>query len=197
MLRTSLVNFIAGIALLLIFPQWSEAQWVKNYLPYTNFLTISALTVNGNNIFVGTDYGVFHSSDSGMSWKMVFPLSNGIVSISQSSNSIFAGWYGGLFRSQNNGITWNAESLGLPEEVYVYSIASYKSNMLYAGTDLGMYLSTDTGVSWSIVNTGFPVYYDIYAIAVNSRNIYAGTWRGVYRSIDSGTGDVPELVEIY
>ena len=63
--------------------------------------SVSSLVISGNNIFAGTDGGVFLSTNNGSSWNSVNSgLTNTIVSgLAISGNNIFAGiWGGGVWR---------------------------------------------------------------------------------------------------
>jgi hypothetical protein len=65
--------------------------------------------VYGNDIFAGTDSGVFLSTNNGTSWVAVDSglTEHEVYSIAVSGNNIFAGTYSGcIFLSVNKGKSW-------------------------------------------------------------------------------------------
>jgi len=74
-----------------------------------NKYCFSALLVNDSNIFIGTNYGVYLSSNNGSSWNL---MNNGlydtnIKALAQSGQNIFAATYNGeIFLSSDNGNHW-------------------------------------------------------------------------------------------
>ena len=78
----------------------------------------------------------------------------------------------------------------------VLSLASYGPN-LYAGVNFGgIYRTTDNGGMWSFITQGLPYenyfmrhyfYPAVYNLTPSGPKLYAGTFRGVFVSTDSGT----------
>jgi hypothetical protein len=94
-----------------------NAQWQQTG-PYGG--NITALAVNGSNIFAAVDWkGVYHSTNNGTSWNAVnsgLPTTSDITSLAVSGSSIFAGTTGhgdGVFRSTDNGTSWTATNSGM------------------------------------------------------------------------------------
>jgi hypothetical protein len=152
-----------------------------------------AFAVDGDNIFVGTEGGVFLSSNNGASWT---PRSTGLTSLRIRAlaiigSNIFAATYGeGVFHSTNNGVSWTAVNTGLINKE-VWALTVIGSN-IFAGTHgHGVFLSTNNGASWTQVNTGLvhnsSTAYYIYDFAVSGSNLFVGTYLGVFRSTNNGT----------
>jgi ligand-binding sensor domain-containing protein len=153
--------------------------------------SVYALTMNGSDIFAGTDNGIFMSSNNGNSWTAVnngVPASTGIMALTIKGDTVFAGTLSGLtdngvLLSTNDGNNWTAG--GLTGYRSVYSFAK-SGNNIFAGTSCcGVYVSSG-GNSWTQVITGLTITSNIYALAVSGSNIFAGTGGGVFISSNNG-----------
>ena len=128
---------------------------VNNGLKNTGVSAVSALVVDGSNLFAGIGYdasvstgdGVFLSTDNGASWTQVNSgLTNtNVNSLAVSGTNLFAGTSGGVFLSENNGINWSEVSTGLTY-TGVNSLAISGSN-LFAGTWGGGVGTSNDGTS--------------------------------------------------
>lgn len=181
----------------LLFNQSMKAQWVKTNFP--NGLDIEAMVVSRNNIFAGTDGGIYLSSDNGTTWNAV---NNGIigrrvVSLAASGENIYAGTseigdgpHGLLFLSTNAGANWKALYNGL----YSSAISAIAANGNYvfvaaasqqiSGAYYGIFASIDTGASWYEVDSGL-TDRDVNSLVINENNIFAGTRSGVFLSTNN------------
>src|SRR5664280_2625467 len=93
-----------------------NAQWVQTNISNSGY--VNSLTVSGNNIFAGTDNGVYLSTNSGASWAQVnngLPLYKPIYSLDVIGNNIFAGTFGGIYLSTNNGTNWAQADSGMED----------------------------------------------------------------------------------
>jgi hypothetical protein len=93
------------------------------------------MAVNGNNLFAGTNVGVFLSTNNGASWSGVGLAADYITSFAVSGDKLFAGGYAGVFLTSTNGASWTEVNEGL---VYlnVWSLAVCGTT-LFAGTSVG------------------------------------------------------------
>jgi len=179
-----------------------------NWETANNGLTASVLSlaINGNNIFAGTEgigiptndssfstdtlkVGVFLSTDSGNSWKVVnngLPVHSSIKSLAIKDNSIFAG-ANGIFVSTNDGFNWDSVDIGIEQCGPVYAFATINDAIFVSTYFGGMFRSYDNGISWNSINSGFPEKTVVLSLAVSGKNIFAGTYDGVYLSTDSGS----------
>jgi photosystem II stability/assembly factor-like uncharacterized protein len=169
--------------------------WTSGNIQPVNF-SVKSLAMNGNNIFAGTDKGVFLSSDNGANWT----ASNAGLSENAKVNSfvviaddIFAGTDVGVFLSTDKGANW--KNL-ISSDYHVTSLLETKGN-IFAGTwGAGVFLSTNNGKNWVSVSskgTGNKAsYYSLYprggagyvsyvsnlpisSLAMNGDTIIAGT----------------------
>jgi photosystem II stability/assembly factor-like uncharacterized protein len=177
------------LTIILLNTQFSYSQWVQTNGPGGGYIT--SIAVIGANVIVGTNEGVFLSSDNGSSWR---EANNGLPSIPRISSiavhgaSIILGCErtptdpGGVYFSTDYGANWISKGLSN------YSILSLALNGtgIFAGTDTGgIFLSTNNGTDWSKVNNGLPISY-VYTLCTSGNNIFAGTDSGVVITTDFG-----------
>jgi len=103
--------FLMAIFLLNI----ANAQWI----PLTNMYhgAIYGLVLKGSNIFCATSYGVYESTDNGITWidkNAGLPEYVEVFTIATDGVNLYAGTSGyGVYISNNNGSSWSASNTGL------------------------------------------------------------------------------------
>jgi photosystem II stability/assembly factor-like uncharacterized protein len=160
------------------------ATWVHSGSGIPNE-PISSFAVS-NSIMLAGGYGVYLSSDHGLTWKQIFYPGYSISSLVILNSRIFAGTSGGVFLSDDVGVTWHSANNGLDDANVTAMIA--KDNTLFTGTSSGVYRSSDNGSSWTKVRNGLEGYY-INALASNNDFLFASgaeTTAGIFRSPDNG-----------
>ena len=183
-----------------------------NYMSYGEWDSglISSLAINSDgNIFMGSQFAIFRSSDEGENWfKTINGITNNITKVNSivfnSSGDVYAGiQYGGglagyIYKSTDNGDNWNITGFTYGG---VFNLAINSKDHILAVTFKGLYQSSDGGDNWinlgDSVLTGYNSAYYVSAVSVNSKDrIFVGTnASGVFRSIDSS--DVPvELLSL-
>jgi photosystem II stability/assembly factor-like uncharacterized protein len=157
---------------------------------------------NKNVAFVATAYGVFKTTDNGMSWQSVFfggtraeRNTIWVVVHPKNSNRVFLGTMGGLFISEDGGLSWNKDfrtPLG-SSKVLKISFFAQNPDIIYAGTAKGLWKSTDGGKNWSWVyglkESGMREAFVIERIAVSNKDpdlVYIGTQDGVFKTTNGG-----------
>ena len=151
---------------------------------------------NGQIVYAGTDGGgVFKTVDGGKNWReanrgLVDKTLRRLVGDPGNAEILYAGTWHGVYKSTEGGEIWSANRNGLYDiDVRAIAIDPSNSSVLYAATSsAGVFKSTDGGQSW---NSGKePLTQHILALAVDptaSSHVYAGTTKGVFRSIDGGS----------
>lgn len=162
---------------------------------------------SSNVVWVGTNSGVFMSTNNGDVWTA---KNNGLVSTLigvggetggiplliralavNSSGHIFAGTAEGLFRSTDVGNNWTKV---LPD-LNIRSIVISSSGKIYVGIenrtasdpDAGVYLSIDNGNTWTKKNEGlFNLFVKSLAITSDGTILAGTSGSGVFRSTDGG-----------
>lgn len=176
---------ISSGILFLFITHLSFAQWQTNG-PYGGPVHSSA-AISGK-VFIGTDNGVFSSSDDGMLWS----ASNTgiertpIIALASNGVNLYAGsTSSGVFLSADNGTTWNISNSGITT-MSITSLFSADS-IVYAGTPNGVFFSSNNGTNWSLRNTGIPVTYEIYCFAQMGDTVFGGSYgMGLFQTNNDG-----------
>lgn len=133
------------------------------------FSQISAIELNGNNIYVTSIYdstnqgGFFYSPNYGVNWyKKIEGLStNQINTVLVVNNNIFIGTDAGVYYSSNNGDNWIDISDGL--SIKKVKSLTVSDNTIYVGTDGSgvwsrLLSEINTAVSEPFYNTDITLY---------------------------------------
>lgn len=142
------------------------------------------------HLFIGTDSGVYSTTNNGDTWKPVntgLPGADPLSCFSTSSVRhlvsyidindakklwLFAGAADGVYRSSNRGRLWEKASNGLPEgpvnALAAYTDKSNGKNYVFAATDKGVFRSEDHGEHWVLAGPEAGLA-DVSAISVNTR----------------------------
>ncbi len=182
-MNTSKKNFSILLLLVFISVSWASADWVQTNGPHSGY--VQCFVVAGPNIFAGTRlggvYGIFRSTNNGVSWTQTGLMNHEIWSLTVSGSILFAATYGdGIFLSTDDGDSWSLTNSGLTD---VRALAISGTN-IFAGTpDGGVYLSTNNGASW----TQRGLHEWVNALAISGTTIFAATdTGGIYRSTNNG-----------
>ncbi len=133
------------------------------------------------NIYAGTDDGIYTSSNGGMDWTH-WPTGTGFGEVRalllhpDTPSTLFAGTDSGAFKSTDGGSHWSSISTGLTATDIVSLVFDpQQPDILYAGTrENGVYESTNGGDSWSSINSGLSnTYIRALAIAPGTQMPYA------------------------
>ncbi len=174
-----------ALFLLLAVSTIATAQWQTNG-PYGGRIYSSVAAVG--KIFVGTDNGVFSSTDNGATWTAANTGMEriSIVALATDGTNLFAGGEAnGVFFSSNGGATWQARNTGL-SSLFVNSIF-VSSNGIYTATAYGEFYSSNLGVNWAPRNTGIPTGYSIHSYTEMGDTVFAGSYlTGLFETYDDG-----------
>lgn len=170
-----------------------------------SYLFLNTIVAKDSLVFVGTDTGIFRSTNFGNNWVLLntFLISTNVLVIA--NNFLFAGTYmQGIFRSSDWGENWIPVNDSLPTFYpHTYSLA-YSNNNLYAGIESfvpskserirHIYKSTNFGSSWFITSQDIDSIrmYRLYAC---DNLVLAGSLRDFYISTNFGVNwrVVPEI----
>jgi photosystem II stability/assembly factor-like uncharacterized protein len=154
----------------------------------------NAIVSNDQDIFVGTQNGLFVSTDQGSNWASVrdneLKTAN-VYSLAINESCIFAGTGSGMFASSDNGMNWQPINNGLnttPSGPPVTSIVIRGTNIFAGTSGDGVYISTNSGLSWNQINNGLSVgtYINVTSLQINGTNLYATLADGVFLSTNDG-----------
>ena len=127
-----------------IFRSTNNGQsWIESSLPtlWAGSFAIIPNETNGMNIFTGTYFSVYLSTNNGLDWTHINSgLNRSVYSLATcinwtSGTNLFAGTiFGGVFLSKDNGTSWEAVNSGLSyENDYIYSLV-VSGPYIFAGT---------------------------------------------------------------
>ena len=162
----------------------ANAQWVQMSNGMGTNKNVWSLAASGDNIFAGTNFGVYISTNNGESWSLTSLNNQSGHVLLINENNIYAGTFHGVFKSINNGQNW--VQIGLNNRsIWALTI---QGNNIFAGTDFGhgVYRSTNNGLSWTQTSLGDTNF--ISSLVMSGNNIFAGDWasNSVFLSSDTG-----------
>ncbi len=139
-----------------------------------------------NDLFLGTQDGVFKSYDFGLNWVQSGINNEKVHSlVENNANNIFAGTRIGNFRSLDNGSSWNLINTGFISGP-VKDLDVHPNNMIFVLSENGVSVSSDNGISWLRKNNGL-IDTTYKELRINDQgNIFVGTAIGIYRSDNNG-----------
>jgi hypothetical protein len=155
---------------------------------------VYCLATIGTNLFVGTDNGVYLSTDSGNNYIMVdTAMPYDTWSLTSNGTNLFAATLDrGIFMSIDSGANWTQHGLLEPEDEEFNSIAVMGSN-IFVGTENGLYRSTDTTINGTLV--GLPCI-DIYSFFASGSNLFINFADSDLLSIDGGFHGIQLTMEL-
>jgi photosystem II stability/assembly factor-like uncharacterized protein len=100
---------------------------------------------------------------------------------------------GDIFRSANGGVSWKRVRTGNPvwtDTVWDLAVTPGSPSQVWAATEQnGLLRSTDGGNTWSEVGAGLPKTAPVEALLADAESpntLFAGTHKGIYRSMNGG-----------
>ena len=149
-------------------------------------------------LFAGTDYGMYRSSNLGVSWDSINtgfdPINMMFARLATNGTTIYAGTHtdptggihGGLYRSTDAGGHW-VKILGFGGETWIPGIFAHES-LLLAWTIFGLDRSTNQGDTWAPADSGMGLEYREVGstFARITTKIFTVVEGRLYRSTDQG-----------
>jgi photosystem II stability/assembly factor-like uncharacterized protein len=181
-------EFLLTLWALLSSPLLAQDFWGPTLGPLADPYVYSLAMDSSGDMFAGTFYGVFKSTDQGLAFVKL-GLQDVIYSLAVSPNGeVYAGtWGAGVYRSRDKGSTWTQVNNGLTSGL-IRSLAINPSGYIFAGTsDSGAFISTNAGANWTQVGGGLK-QTNVLSLAVSPNgSVFAGTAAaGLFRSTDAG-----------
>jgi photosystem II stability/assembly factor-like uncharacterized protein len=173
-----------------------------NWRALSNILGVNSLVIDptmSSKIYVGTDHGVFKSTDRGRSWTSANTglIAGSITKVAidaTTTSTLYAVAFDGIFKSTNAGTSWVGINTGLPSNAYIQSIAvdPIVSSAIYVSYGLPnsggrLMKSIDGGENWNVIATSGGM--DVNRMAFDpttSSTVYLPARNGIFKSIDAG-----------
>ncbi|HLG38149.1 MAG TPA: hypothetical protein VI461_00725 [Chitinophagaceae bacterium] len=157
---------------------------------YTNFHEKEIRTVfetAGGTVFIGSNSGLFKSTNSGKTWKQVH-TGGWVMKLIESNGILLATSQGGIIRSTDDGENWDRVisegGVGIAVERIKGGFAAItfntKSNTRRVRT------SYDGGKTWQPIDADLPAQLSIASIIQVGEYFFCGHPTGIFRSSDQG-----------
>jgi photosystem II stability/assembly factor-like uncharacterized protein len=151
---------------------------------------VETIYTKGDTIYLGTQYGMFCSTDSGHIWNSISNENINIKTVSTiaaNDSFLFANYKGTIYRSKDNGTTWELASSGLVSFFDVTKISVLKNSAIVGLSGDGIFRSTNNGTSWQRVTSGLTKNFEslLNLVSLND-TIYMSTEYGLYISTTDG-----------
>jgi len=182
-MKLSLTSAIVFFLFAFSFPTYSQISWQK--MPGPNEYVRSVVATANNDLYAGTaTYGVFKSTDAGLTWQNIsVALGDSLIKLLEvsSNNEVFAATtQHGIYKY--NGASWVAVNNGLPASIpSVNSFAKDNAGNIYAAASNGIVYKWN-GTIWTNINFNLSAP-SLRAVAVGpTGTLYAANFgTGVYK----------------
>jgi photosystem II stability/assembly factor-like uncharacterized protein len=121
--------------------------------------SLTAHETNPNYVYAGTTYGVYRSTDAGITWALASPsnyvYNYALATTPANPNLIYSSGSAMIYRSTDAGVTWSQSGTGL-RGTYFYGMAPSRTqaNVILIANNADCFKSTDTGTNWAMANNG-------------------------------------------
>lgn len=170
---------------------YQQMPAIGTWLPiYTNFKRQSVRTIfesSDGTIFLGCDYGLYKSADSGRSWKHV--LNEGwVMDLVESEGVLIGTAQSGIIRSTDNGERWerviSEGGVGIAVERIDGGFAAISYNTSTKSRRIR--ISLDSGKTWEAIDERLRPSLSISSIKQMGEYLICGHPDGIFRSSDMG-----------
>jgi photosystem II stability/assembly factor-like uncharacterized protein len=157
---------------------------------FTNFGEKRVRTVfetGGGSLFIGTDSGLFKSTNRGKTWKHVH-VGGWVIKLVESNGVLLATSTSGIIRSTDTGENWSSVisegGVGINVEKINGGFAAITFNT--TSKTRRVRTSYDGGKTWQPIDAGLPAQLSIASIIQVGENFFCGHPDGIFRSSDKG-----------
>ena len=165
----------------------STDVWMPIFTDFKGHFLRTVFTAKDGSIFIGSDSGLFKSTDGGKNWKHV--MKNGwVIEMVESNGVLLCTTEDGILRSTDGGESWdvvlNEGGVGIAVEVIEGGFATITYNT--ESETRRIRTSTDGGKTWQPIDAGLPPSSLISSIKQIGHYFYCGHPDGIFRSADHG-----------
>lgn len=153
---------------------------------YKVFMGLAINPVNDSICYASSNDTIFKSTDRGISWLRLNSIRsfNGRLTINPINTNFIYAADDSLFVSSNGGVNFQFAL----NQKFNLIIFNFTDSSLLAISKNKFYKSTDNGFYWNVIDTLSDSINFFDSDPDNESIIYAGTKRGLYRSVNSGSG---------
>jgi hypothetical protein len=158
----------------------------------TPFGDVAVASGAPQNVFASSVYGLYKSSNRGVTWSQVHPFGSFKVAVSANGSVVYSISTGGPIRSSDGGVTFGSAGSGFPGATSVSALVLDPQNAdtIYAAllSSSGVYKSTDGAAHWTAANSGLTAsaYYSLVIDPSNASVLYAGGGPGrIFKTTDA------------
>jgi photosystem II stability/assembly factor-like uncharacterized protein len=142
---------------------------------------------DGGTVFIGSDNGLFRSTNSGKTWKQV-RATGWTMKLAESNGVLMAPSAMGIIRSTDNGENWDVVisegGVGITVERIEGGFAAITFNP--QSNTRRVRTSYDDGKTWQPIDAGLPAQLSIASIIQVGEYFFCGHPEGILRSSDKG-----------
>lgn len=157
---------------------------------YTNFQEKEVRTIfetAGGTVFIGSDNGLFKSTNSGKTWKQVH-TGGWVMKLVESNGVLLATSHNGILLSTDGGENWDyvisEGGVGIAIERIKGGFAAITYNA--ESWTRRVRTSYDGGKTWQPIDAGLPAHLSIASIIQVGEYFFCGHPTGIFRSSDNG-----------
>lgn len=157
---------------------------------YTEFQENEVRTIfetSGGTVFIGSNSGLFKSTNSGKTWKQV-RTGNWVMKFVESNGVLMATSQSGIIRSTDEGENWDLVisegGVGIAIERIEGGFAAITYNT--ESKTRRVRTSYDGGKTWQPIDAGLPASLSIASIIQVGNDFFCGHPDGIFRSSDKG-----------
>jgi hypothetical protein len=165
----------------------SRDIWVPVFAGIENQQVRNVFEARDKAIFIGTDNGIFKSTDQGKTWKHVHK-DGWMIHMAESDGVLICTNERGILRSTDGGEHWDLVisegGVGIEVEVIEGGFAAITYNT--ESETRRVRISMDAGKTWQAIDAGLPPTADIASIKQVGANFFCGHPDGIFRSADRG-----------
>ncbi|MDZ4709678.1 MAG: exo-alpha-sialidase [Saprospiraceae bacterium] len=161
--------------------------WSPMYSNFQEKMVRTVFETAGGTVFIGSDNGLFKSTNSGKTWKQVH-LGGWVMKLVESNGILLATSQGGIIRSSDDGENWDTVisegGVGIAVECIKGGFAAITYNT--SSETRRVRTSYDGGKTWQPIDADLPAQLSIASIIQVGEYFFCGHPIGIFRSSDKG-----------
>jgi photosystem II stability/assembly factor-like uncharacterized protein len=161
--------------------------WSPMYTTFQGKEIRTVFETAGGTVFIGSDSGLFKSTDSGKTWKHV-RTQGWVMKLVESNGVLLATSQGGIIRSTDDGENWdgvlNEGGVGIAVERIKGGFSAIVANTQSLSRTVRT--SYDGGETWQPIDAGLTPHLLTASIIEVGEYFFCGHPEGIFRSSDKG-----------